>query len=115
MRFIDRQKAEVGTTRHQAPEGASGVREPGGVPGPDGTAWGRSRSVGNQAARAVISRDGRGYRHDRTRIVVGPVRMAPRRGSLLVLLLALLAAAEIGASPSAAEVCGQLPEIPCGP
>jgi hypothetical protein len=53
----------------------------------------------------------------RTRILVAPAGTTPRGGrvALLILLLAVLAAAEIGASPSLAQVCGKLAEFPCGP
>jgi hypothetical protein len=57
-------------------------------------------------------------RHDRTSIAfAAPVRTKPRRRRVpwLILLLAGLAAAQIGASPSLAQVCGNLAELPCGP
>jgi len=56
--------------------------------------------------------------YDRTRMsVAAPVRTKPRGANLpwLILLLAALAAAEIGAGPSLAQVCGKLAELPCGP
>jgi hypothetical protein len=115
MRFIDRQSAETGSIWHLAPGGGSGVREPSGAPGPDAAVRARSRSVENQFATAMISRDAVASRHDRTRIVVVPAGKPARRGSLLMLLLAVLGAAEIGVSQSAAEVCGKLAEFPCGP